>query len=365
MKLFYTLLLMFCVYAGASAQAVLADPSLGQVYFSNADESPVDLPPILSREKIYLLKVPLFNINSGNAIQPGATKIKIGLGSKIVLDPSFNLSATNTSAYFNWSVETAGGQAQLTGDQVAPLPTNYSDTAVFRVKGIILGVSTITANFLVTNHNTGGITLSDQNGANNLSSQVYLISETVPVDFTGIQVSNEECAVAVTFTTANEYNLSRFMIEYSADGLHFHTIGQVQPRGNGQYQYRFNVPADVTGNVIHVRVRSVDIDGRMQYSDIKILRNLCGRLSSAVLYPNPVSRNQSHITLLKNNGAFNGSYTVEVFDATGKKVSAAVIRLSGVRLFKFPVNNLPAGSYTLRLAVNGEAPQALPFQKIN
>lgn len=365
MKLFYTLLLLFCACASAPAQAVMADPSLGQVYFSNIDESPVDLPPLLSREKIYLLKLPLFNINSGNAIQPGATKIKIGLGSKIVMNPSFDLSSTNTSAYFSWNVENSGGQVQLTGDQVAPLPQNYSDTAVFQVKGIIPGVSTITANFLVTNHNTGGINLSDQNGANNLSSQAYLITETVPVDFTGIQLSNDQCAVGVTFSTANEYNLSRFLVEYSADGLHFHTAGQVQPNGSGQYSFRFNVPADVTGNAIHVRIRSVDLNGRVQFSEIKTLRDLCKGLTAAILYPNPVREDQNHITIQKNSGIFNGSYRLTIFDAVGKPAGTQMLRLNATRMIRYPVNRLTAGMYTIKIETAGEEPLVLKFQKIN
>lgn len=364
MKIFYTLLLLLGSLA-IKAQAVLADPSLGQVFFTNTDDTPVDMPPMLSREKNYLLKVPLFNLGTGNTIQPGATKVKIGLGSKIVIDPAFDLSATNTSNYFNWTVESFGGQAQLTGDQVAALPQNYSDTAVFRVKGIILGVSTITANFLVTNHNTGGINLSDQNGANNLSSQAYLITESLPVDFTGIQVSNEQCAVGVTFSTANEYNLARFIIEYSANGLIFKPVGQVLPQGNGQYRYRFNVPSDITAGIIYVRIRSVDIDGRMKYSETKTLRNLCKDVSGISLYPNPVREDQNHITLSKNGGIFNGNYTVGIVDAAGRQLQVVKRQLSNTGLFNVSINGLPAGSYTIKIEAPGEAPVSLKFQKMN
>lgn len=364
MKIISILLLLFCSYT-MHAQAVFADPSLGQVFFVNNDGSPVDMPPVLSREKIYILKVPVYNLNTGNMIQPGATKIKIGLGSKMVLDPAFNLSNTNTSAYFNWTAENVGGQMQLTGDQIAPLPQGFSDTALFSVKGIILGVSTITVNFLVTNHNTGGLNLSDENGANNISSQAYFIMETVPVDFTGIQVRNEECTVAVTFSTANEYNLRHFIIEYSPDGLNFTTTGQVLPRGNGQYQYRFNVPANITANIIHVRVRSVDIDGRMQYSEIKTLRDLCKGLSATTLYPNPVRQDQNHITILRNTGVFNGSYVITIFDVYGRKINTARLQLANTRQFDYSVNRLAAGNYTIKIEATGEETVALKFQKMN
>lgn len=358
-------MLLFCSCT-IRAQAVLADPSLGQVFLVNNDETPVlDLPPVLTREKVYILKVPVYNLNTGNMIQPGATKIKIGLGSKMVIDPAFNLSNTNTSVYFNWTAENVGGQMQLTGDQVAPLPQGFSDTALFSVKGVIMGLSTITVNFLVTNHNTGGLNLSDENGANNISSQAYFITETVPVDFTGIQVRNENCSVSVTFSTANEYNLRHFIIEYSPDGLDYQTAGQVLPRGNGQYQYRFNVPANITANIIYLRVRSVDIDGRMQYSEIKTLRDLCKGLSATTLYPNPVREEQNHITLVRNGGVFNGSYMITIFDVYGRKINTARLQLSNTRMFNYPVNRLAAGSYTIKIEATGEETVALKFQKLN
>lgn len=364
MKLLYIILLLLCTYH-SGAQAVFADPSLGQAFFTTNEGTPVDVPPTLAKETVYILKIPFFNRNTTNAVQQGTTKLKIGLGSKLILEPTFNLSSTNTSNFFNWTAEVLGGQVQLTGDQFAPIPGNFSDTAEFQVRGVILGVSTVTANFLVTNHNGGGITLSDDNGANNLTAQAYLINESLPVTFVSLQVHEEQCAAVVRFTTADEYNISRFVIEYSVNGVHFQPAVQLPPRGNGMYETRFAVPSSVNDGILYIRVRSVDIDGRQQFSDIKVLRGLCKGLASVVAYPNPVRGDNKQVTIQKNSALFNGMYTVTLFNATGGKIKTSLLQLNNTRFFEYPLENIAAGSYVLRITHVEEEPLTLKIQKIN
>jgi hypothetical protein len=365
MKKIFTLLLLVVSSFSLQAQAVFADPALDQVFIASAEGQALDVPPTLTRQTIYQLKLPILNLSTVNSIPAGTTKIKIGLGSKMILDPAFDLSTTNTSAYFSWTSETVGGQVQLTGNQIAAIPPGFSQTGLFLVKGVILGLSTITANFLVTNHNNASVTLSDENGANNLSSQAYFITETVPVDFTGIQVKNGNCAVAVSFSVENEVNLRRYVIEYAADGVNFSPAGQLLPTGSRNYFFKFDLPSVITGGVIYVRVKSVDLDGRFQYTSIKVLRDLCNTASAVSLYPNPVADNQGFITITKNLGLFNGSYTVTLFDVTGKKLEALRLQLVNAGSFKYNVNRLAAATYTLKIETAAENPAVLRFQKMN
>jgi hypothetical protein len=362
MKLLCIIFLLLCTFH-SGAQAVFADPALGQVFFTENNGTQVDVPPVLARETIYVLKVPVFNNNTANAIQQGTTKLKIGLGSKLILDPSFNLSTTNTSAYFNWTAEVSGGQVQLTGDQFTPIPPGYSDTAEFLVRGVILGGSTVTANFLVTNHNGGGFTLSDDNGANNLTAQAYFINESLPVTFISLEVREEQCFAVVRFTTADEYNLSRFVVEYAVNGLDFYPAVQLLPRGNGLYETRFAAPADLNGGIMYVRIRSVDIDGRQKFSEIKILRGLCSGTAAVVAFPNPVRGTQ--ITMQKINGFFNGPYRVRLFNAAGALIKTTPLQLSNTRVFNFSLEGCAAGSYTIHLEKAAEAPVILKLQKLN
>lgn len=367
MRTIFLLPMLFMLHA-ANAQSVTADPSLGQVFITTPEDAALNLPPAMPREAIHKLKLPLFNLNTAAAVPAGSTKIKIGLGSKMALDPAFDLAAANTSAYFTWTQETQGGQVQLTGDQTAPLPAGFTITAEFLVKGIIQGTSTITANFLVTNHNTPSVTLSDENGANNISSQFYIITETVPVTFSALQVTAENCLVTVNFTSENEVNLNRYVIEYSADGTEFYPAGQLPALQSRFYQYRFQLPAAITASVIYVRVKAVDNDASFQYSVIKAVRGVCGsRALGAVLFPNPVSGSQGSITIAAKAGNFNGLYHITLIDAGGKKAVTESRLLNGVREFNFNIAGIAAGSYRIRLQPAGgnEQPVVLTFHKLN
>ncbi|MBL7728034.1 MAG: hypothetical protein JNM68_10125 [Dinghuibacter sp.] len=362
MKLLYAIILLLCTYR-AGAQAVFADPALGQAFFTSVEGTPVDLPPVLAKETVYVLNIPVYNKNLLNAIQQGTTKLKIGLGSKLILDPSFNIATSNTSNWFSWTSEVLGGQVQLTGDQFTPIPAGFSDTARFLVRGIILGVSTVTANFLVTNHNGGGVTLSDDNGANNLTAQAYLINESLPVTFVQVEAREEQCTAMVRFTTANEYNLARFIVEFAVNGQLFQPAVQLMPRGNGLYEARFPVPNGAAGGVLYVRVRSVDIDGRQQFSEIRSLRSLCNGTATITAYPNPVRGRNGHITIQKNNGFFNGQYMVTLFNAAGGTMAHKKVQLNNTRFFDFPFSGYAAGAYKLRIVRAGEETITLNIHK--
>ncbi|MBL7728035.1 MAG: T9SS type A sorting domain-containing protein, partial [Dinghuibacter sp.] len=80
------------------------------------------------------------------------------------------------NSYFAWTSADNSGQLQITGDLVNELPASVTYVNVaFRVKASVLGKSTITANFLITNHSSGAI-LSDENGSNNVASLAYQVA---------------------------------------------------------------------------------------------------------------------------------------------------------------------------------------------
>lgn len=158
----------------AQRAAVTADPELGKIVLTDQTGFPVDASQI-QPDQVINLKIPVLNDGHGQALPAGSCKIKIGFGSKLVLDPQYNINNTALSNYFKWSSVTIGGQLQVTGDLVAPLPANITEVNVsFKVKASLEGKSTITANFLITNHNTTAV-LSDEDGANNVSSLQYRI----------------------------------------------------------------------------------------------------------------------------------------------------------------------------------------------
>ena len=346
-KLF--LLLFIVTPFFAVAQSVTADPSLDPMKITTLVSGNI-LVTQLPINGIIKLKVPILNRNTTNPLPSGTCKVKVGLGSKIILDPLFNLSTVNTSNYFSWTASALSGQVQITGDLIAELPANFNDTAYFDVKGVILGSSTITTNFLVTNHNTN-VTLSDENGANNNASIAYtIISSPLPVTFTNIFTEKKDCSFKVYFDIENEINVSKYELEISKDLNNFEKITTLQANNLKRYTFpNFSILEVYQANVLLARVKSIDLDGKFQYSEIKKLSGKCDSKNELLLYPNPVPKNINSFYIQNDYGLFNGSYIISIVDMAGKLIESKEIRLTNVARFKYDMVYMAAGQYLIKM----------------
>lgn len=175
--------LMLTAFAGTAQDrsAVIADPKLQAMVITDFNGNTLD-PANLQANQLVKLKLPVACDNHGKILPAGSCKIKIGLGSKLMLDPGFDLNNAGMGNYFSWTVAEDGGQFQVTGELVNPLPVSVTAVDLsFRLKVKEEGNSAITANFLITNHNSTAV-LSDENGANNATAISYKVANTLPVD---------------------------------------------------------------------------------------------------------------------------------------------------------------------------------------
>ena len=179
--LFSGLLLASLCGIGQSRSAVIADLKLGKMELSDFAGFPLDANN-LQTDQLVKLKIPVASDNHGKALPAGSCKIKIGFGSKLLLDPGFDIINAGMSNYFKWTANENSGQIQVTGELINALPASVNAVDLsFRLKVKEEGNSAITANFLITNHNTITV-LSDENGANNVSAISYKIGKKLPVD---------------------------------------------------------------------------------------------------------------------------------------------------------------------------------------
>lgn len=174
-KMFFFMGFLSCTI-GSYAQrgSVKADPQLGVIRLMDENGAGINADN-LETDKVIKMQVPVMKDNGNTVLPSGSCKIKIGLGSKLELDPSFDLNTAGLGNYFTWSSASNSGQVEITGTLVNDLPADVTYVNVsFRVKASVLGRSTITANFLITNHNSVTV-LSDENGANNATSLAYKV----------------------------------------------------------------------------------------------------------------------------------------------------------------------------------------------
>ncbi len=362
MKHFFFCCLIF-LSMGSYGQS-FADPAFAQVNIT--DNAGADINEFaLPLGGVYTLAVPILNLSTTTALPAGSCKVKIGLGSKLILDPDFNLGNTTTSGFFSWTATEQGGQVQLTGDLITNLPAGYNTVMLIKVKGSVLGNSTITSNFLVTNHNTPTI-LSDEDPSNNTSFMPYTIVLPIPVDFTGIKARRDVCNINVQFSAENEINVARYEVEASKDGIGFSTIGQVAANRSINYQYLFAISAATESAALRIRVKSVDWDGKFQYTPVVTVRANCKGDLAVQLYPNPLPQQKTKLTIDAVSGQFNGRYTIVLSDALGRVLRTGTVDLTNTQQWVYDAGHLAAGHYILQVqsAATGDKPLVLRFQKL-
>ena len=344
---------LFCALHGVAQQgrAVLADPKLGAIKFTDLSGYQMDEAYVQPNELIRL-KIPVLNSNHGQALPAGSCKIKIGFGSRLTLDPSFDLNSAAMSSYFRWTAAMNSGQLQITGELIAALPATVTDVDVaFKVMGTEIGKSTITANFLITNHNTFTV-LSDEDGANNAAYLQYTVTNRpAPVSVTSIvDLTKEGCSLKVSFDTDREINLVKYEVEVSKDGLSFEKVATVNAAGNLSYNTSFAIPAALQVQKVFVRIKSVERSGRVLYSTEKNISGACEALPIKLsVYPNPAS-GITKVTISATQGIFDGKYKVKMMDMAGQTMLLKKISLSNVQNFHLELGNIAAGKYLIQVS---------------
>jgi hypothetical protein len=232
----------------AQRKPAIVDLQLGTPEITDVRSAQVNTDALLLNQSL-LLKMQVGTLINSEVLPVGSCKLKIGLGSKAVLDPAFNLSDVGMDNYFRWSVVTADGQSFLTGELTAPLPSDRRNlTLNLRLKTTEAGSSTITANFLVTNHNTQTI-VSDQDGSNNAVSLKYTVTEKLaPAD------DNAELV------------LSLYPNPVRGEEVNIHAV-----KGKFSGRYRFSL-LDASGKTVVSREQKME--------DVKVFKLASGHLAA-------------------------------------------------------------------------------------
>jgi hypothetical protein len=357
-------LLIVSLSSIAQQRAVTLDPKLGSIKITDISGNQIN-ENFIQPGQLVKLVIPVENTDHNAAIPKGSCKVKIGLGSKLQLDPLLDLTTVNSSNYFTWSVANAGGQSQLTGELNTALPASFQQVEVaFKVVGNQVGHSTITANFLITNHNTATI-LSDNDGSNNASFLKYEISSAVaPVPVTNIdELVKADCSLKVNFSTDREIDLSNYQVEASKNGVDYVKIYQINTLSLASYNATIAIPKELQSPVVYVRVKSTFNNGRIAYSNTKSVSAICEGKWVVDMYPNPVRGNED-VIIRAVEGSFDGKYTLTLVDMAGRVVDVKQMELNNVLNFKYKIASWAAGKYSLKIVnTNGAQTTMLPFEK--
>ena len=347
MKIFYCLISLFI--AMQVQGQIIADPATGQMDITNQLDISLNANAI-SQNSIVLLKVPVYNLHQLTALPAGSCKFIIRLGSNVIPDPAFIIATAPLSNYFAWTSAIVNGQVVITGDLIIPLPGDFAQIAIFKLKGNALGTSIIESSFLVTNHNTN-TPLLDEDPNNNTATLSYTISlPIIPVTFTKILATIKDCKTTVNFTTENEINVDKYEIEMSKDGSNYDKAGELTANKGINYAFIFPVPVNYLTDQMFIRIKSIDKDDKFQYSETKKLTVTCAEKDwKPILFPNPAGSHINNIVIRATGALFNGAYNIALFDMSGKLLSSQNLNVLNAAQFNYPTNSLTNGQYIISI----------------
>ncbi len=167
----------------------------------------------------------------------------------------------------------------------------------------------------------------------------------LPVTLSSLSAKPAGSANLITWTAASEQNLDRYVLERAskqADAA-FSAVTEVAARGAAlgvEAVYAAYDPSP--SHRSYYRLRAVDLDGSVEYSDVVAVQRPDRPSSGIKLYPNPSLVGQS---VLLELGEALGDVEVEItiHDAAGRQVGQSRIAAAGVQALS--LGTLPAGVY--------------------
>lgn len=164
--------------------------------------------------------------------------------------------------------------------------------------------------------------------------------------------------VDLKWTTSTEINVSHFVVEKSTDGINYNDAGLVFAYGNSTVDKDYSLTdnlANVNSGIVYYRLRSVDMDGKNQYSEVRIIKlnTKAANTLTIITYPNPVT-NELHVTLPANWQ--NKKVVYELFKANGQ-IAKRAENANSSQTETLNVNQLAPGFYIVRVVCNGEIAQ--------
>jgi len=136
-----------------------------------------------------------------------------------------------------------------------------------------------------------------------------------PLNFLAFEVKQtDNTKVLLTWITANEHNVSHFLIHTSQDGVTWNVPPvRIPAKNQALNTYQYMLAANYSG-VTYYKIQEVDNDGKTDFSNIKSLN--FNTNDDVYVYPNP-AEDKAHIRYSLSGEKV---LTIILFDALGKKV---------------------------------------------
>ncbi|MBL7700484.1 MAG: hypothetical protein JNK79_20125 [Chitinophagaceae bacterium] len=161
----------------------------------------------------------------------------------------------------------------------------------------------------------------------------------LPLSFMGVTAKRKNSFSLVEWNTAEEYNVNHFEVERKDNNNNSFTKITEVPAHNSfsnHYEIEDHLPLEGTA---YYRIKSVDRDGKYQYSKIVAVSD---KSSGSMAVINNPARNDIYISV---GSAPKGNYVYQLTDGSGKIVQAGQVLLDGQSVLDIPVSIKAAKGY--------------------
>jgi len=259
-----------------------------------------------------------FNVSYQNSYRSKGTTTSVGAVTINGAGGTYSACLDNNSY---WSV------GAFTISSSAQIQTSSGGTSLINYTGAIsLNTSTAYTNNTVKFCKNGGSGTCD--GTINVQCQSSSCSNpngALPVLLSKFYAKPEPNGNNIIWETAQEFNNDHFEIERSYDGENFEKIAYIAGSGTKNSTTTYMFFDDKVNNDFNVyyRLKQVDFDGFIHYSNIIYLNGNEENASSVTLYPNPL---EEGTTLNLKFGDFDeGDAQISLYDLAGKLIDSYTI----------------------------------------
>jgi hypothetical protein len=242
------------------------------------------------------------------------TDMTISGATTAVQTTSYTYSVSNSVSgiSYNWSM---GADATTPTSSSATASTSWTSTGTKNVNVVISNATCVFATL----------------------SAAVVVTGILPVSFTNFTGVIKDNKAALTWSTGNETNNSYFIIERSANGSSYDSVGRIQTGSSTSNTYSFT--ENNTNAISYYRFKQVDISGTYMYSTVITLKN-SGSSRDMTLYPTQAG---STIQYVVSNEA-QATATIQIFNISGQPVmSQKEVLQPGLNVRSMNVSGLARG----------------------
>ena len=279
-----------------------------------------DIDKLSATSKSYIDEITVTGSNNGTAVTI-PTLSKLVSGTALVID--------DNTATANPANNRGGNSNSNSTDQSGTVVVDFGNTILTQVK--------------VHYHNNDDADDDPGQQFILLGAIAFAPASTLPLTLTSFNGALKNNTIQLNWTTAQEENLDKFIVEKSPNGIDWQTLTTVKASGNSNTTKEYNTTDPAAASVNFYRLKQLDIDGKYTYSQTIRIHSNGNERSGIRLYPNPAT----NATTLNINTENKVAAHIKIYNQLGLQLQQLQRSLiAGSNNIPVPgISTLPTGTY--------------------